>query len=75
MYRCCHLFSFIVLQYTIKEMDSLNVNNGPALVATNRRPENVNEILSISPVGVSFSVLLIMILESENTGTIGEIIP
>jgi hypothetical protein len=54
-------------QWTMNEIDSLNLNSGPALIAMNAWPQSVNETMSQSPDGVSWIVVTSVIDESGNT--------
>jgi len=56
-------FSACVSQDTMKEIDSLNLNSGPALMAMNGWPFSSKATTSQSPEGVSRSVLTLVILE------------
>jgi hypothetical protein len=49
---------------TTKDTDGLNENRGPALIAMNGWPHSVNETMSVSPDGVSWSVVVLVIFES-----------
>ena len=51
----------------MNETEGLNLKIGPALIATNGRPESVNETTSQSPVGVFFSVVTFEIFESAKS--------
>jgi hypothetical protein len=51
----------------MKEIASLNLNKGPALIAINGWPERENETTSQSPEGVLCSVVMLVILESGKT--------
>jgi len=51
----------------MKEMDGLNSNKGPALIAMNCCPKTVNETTSQSPEGVLCKVVMFVMLESGKT--------
>ena len=50
---------------TINEIDSLNVNSGPALMAMNSWPESSKVTVSTIPDGVSWIVVTFVIRESS----------
>src|SRR5215471_6184548 len=52
-----------VLHFTWNEMDGLNLKSGPALMAMNGCRESSKETTSQSPDGVSWSVVVLVILE------------
>jgi hypothetical protein len=51
----------------MKEIDSLNLKSGPALIAMNGRPFNSKATTSQSPEGASRSVLTLVIFEFGRT--------
>ena len=61
--------SFAGSKFTKNEIDGLNVNSGPALIAMNGCPASVNEITSQSPDGVSCSTVAESMRDSGNTDT------
>jgi len=56
-----------VSQFTIKEIASLNLNIGPALIAIKGSPESSKDTTSQSPDGVSCRVVILLIFDSGKT--------
>jgi hypothetical protein len=66
--RFCLAFSFFDgSKFRMNEIEGLNLNRGPALIAMNRWPAKSNVTTSVSPEGVSRRVVLLVIRESGKT--------
>ncbi len=56
--------SSIVVHLSKNDTDGLNRNRGPALIARKGWPHSSNDTASVSPEGVSWIVVTLVILES-----------